>query len=181
MQISRQLNATALAVIVTCSALSGAPTLSAAHRLSATLSSPSAETESPPIVEGSKVTLEYQVTVLGAHGIDYDDVSEFVQGRHEIFPALEREVAGMRPGEEKKVKLQPEDGFGRRDEKKKMRIPRTDLPAEAKAGHVVQNEMGVFATVAAVSGATAVLDYNHPLAGKPLLVQLRIVKVVSYP
>jgi FKBP-type peptidyl-prolyl cis-trans isomerase 2 len=41
--------------------------------------------------------------------------------------------------------------------------------------------MGVFATVAAVSDATAVLDYNHPLAGKALLVELRIVKVVSYP
>ena len=49
--------------------------------------------------------------IKGDDGVDYDDVSEFVQGRHEIFPALEREVAGMRPGEEKKVKLQPEQGF----------------------------------------------------------------------
>ena len=58
---------------------------------------------SEQIVEGSKVTLQYVATALGSTGIDYGNVSEFVQGRHEIFPALEREVVGMKPGEEKKV------------------------------------------------------------------------------
>jgi len=175
MRIPNQPKATSLVVILTCSALSVAQSLSAAYRPSATFSSPG--TESPRIVEGSKVTLQYQVTVPDLNGIDYDDVSEFVQGRHEIFRALEREVAGMRPGEEKKVELTAEEGFGPRDERKKMNIPRTELPADAKTGDVVQNEAGSFATVAAVSGSTAVLDYNHPLAGKPLVVQLRIVKV----
>lgn len=176
MRIFHQPQATALAVVLTCSALSVAQSLSAAHRLSVTFSSH--EAESPPqIVEGSKVTLEYQVTVPGENRIDYDDVSEFVQGRHEIFPALELKVAGMRPGEEKKVELTAEEGFGPRDERKKMKVPRTDLPADAQAGDVIQNEVGSFATVAAVSGSTAVLDYNHPLAGRPLVVQLRIVNV----
>jgi hypothetical protein len=41
----------------------------------------------------------------------------------------------------------------------------------------VQNDLGHFATVAEVSGIMAVLDYNHPLAGKPLVVQLKILKV----
>ena len=175
MRITNPPNAISLVVILTCSALSVAQSLNAAHRLSATLLSPNIE--SPQIVEGSKVTLQYQVAVPDQNGIEYDDVSEFVQGRHEIFQALEREVAGMRPGEEKKVELTAEEGFGSRDERKKMKIPRTDLPADAKTGDVVQNEAGSFATVAAVSGSTAVLDYNHPLAGKPLVVQLRIVKV----
>jgi FKBP-type peptidyl-prolyl cis-trans isomerase 2 len=31
--------------------------------------------------------------------------------------------------------------------------------------------------VAEVSDTSAVLDYNHPLAGKPLIVQLKILKV----
>ena len=37
--------------------------------------------------------------------------------------------------------------------------------------------LGELATVAEVSDTTAVLDYNHPLAGKPLVVQLKILKV----
>lgn len=175
MRITNQPKAISLIVILTCSALSVAQSLNAAHRLSATFLSP--EIGSPRIVEGSKVTLQYQVAVPDQNGIEYDDVSEFVQGRHEIFQALEREVAGMRPGEEKKVELAAEEAFGPRDERKKMKIPKTELPADAKTGDVVQNEAGSFATVAAVSGSTAVLDYNHPLAGKPLVVQLRIVKV----
>ena len=58
---------------------------------------------SDQIMEGSKVTLQYVATTPGSIAIDYGNVSEFVQGRHEIFPALEREVVGMKPGEEKKV------------------------------------------------------------------------------
>ena len=111
-----------LVVILVCSALSVGQTLSAASRFSATFSSP--ETEASRIVDGSKVMLAYHVTVLGEHEIDYEDVSEFVQGRHEIFRALEQKVAGMRAGEAKKVELTPEEGFGARDESKKMKIPR---------------------------------------------------------
>jgi FKBP-type peptidyl-prolyl cis-trans isomerase 2 len=51
------------------------------------------------------------------------------------------------------------------------------LPPGAKQGDVVQNDLGEFATVAAVGDLAAVLDYNHPLAGKPLVVQIKILKV----
>jgi len=137
----------------------------------------SQEAESSRIVEGSKVTLQYVATVPGSTGIDYGNISEFIQGRHEIFPALEREVVGMTPGEEKKVELRPEEGFGPHDDGKKMEIPKTLLPPGAKEGDIVENDLGDFATVAEVSDTTAVLDYNHPLAGKPLVVQLKILKV----
>ena len=169
--------ATNLVVILMCSAFSVGQSLSAVSRFSATFSSPG--TEASPIVEGSKVTLEYQVTVPGEDEINYENVSEFVQGRHEIFRALERKVAGMRAGEEKQVELTAQEAFGPRDERKKMTIPKTDLPTDAQAGDVVQNEEGSFATVAAVSGSEAVLDYNHPLAGRSLVVHLRIVKVMN--
>ena len=50
----------------------------------------SQEADSSRIVEGSKVTLQYVATVPGSTGIDYGNISEFIQGRHEIFPALEQ-------------------------------------------------------------------------------------------
>jgi FKBP-type peptidyl-prolyl cis-trans isomerase 2 len=140
-------------------------------------SSRSQETESSQIVEGSKVTLQYVASVPGSTGTDYGNVSEFIEGRHEIFPALEQEVLGMKPGEEKKVELSPAEGFGPHDDRKKLDIPKTLLPFGAKEGDVVRNDAGELATVAEVSDTTAVLDYNHPLAGKPLVVQLKILKV----
>src|SRR6267143_6769407 len=140
-------------------------------------SSRSQEAESSRIVEGSKVTLQSVASVPGSTGIDYGNVSEFIQGRHEIFPALEQEVVGMKPGEEKKVELSPAEGFGPHDDGKKLNVPKTLLPPGAKEGDIVENDLGDFATVAEVADTTAVLDYNHPLAGKPLVVQLKILKV----
>jgi len=140
-------------------------------------SSRSQEDETLQIVEGSTVTLQYVASVPGSTGIDYGNVSEFIQGRHEIFPALEQEVVGMKPGEEKIVQLSPDKAFGPHDDSKKLNIPKELLPFGVEDGDVVQNDLGDFATVAEVSDTTAVLDYNHPLAGKPLVVQMKILKV----
>ena len=140
-------------------------------------SSRSQEAESSRIADGSTVTLQYVASVSGSTGIHYGNVSQFIQGRHEIFPALEREVVGMKPGEKKIVELSPSEGFGPHDDGKKMNIPKTLLPFGAKAGDVFRNDAGELATLAEVSDATAVLDYNHPLAGKPVVIQLKILKV----
>jgi hypothetical protein len=83
MRIPYSHTALGLVVIFVCSALSIEQSWSAASRFSATFSSP--ETEASRIVDGSKVLLAYHVTVLGEHEIDYEDVSEFVQGRHETL------------------------------------------------------------------------------------------------
>lgn len=133
--------------------------------------------DSDQIVEGSKVTLQYVATARGSIATDYGNVSEFIQGRHEIFPAVEREVVGMKPGEEKKVELSPRESFGPHDDSKKLIIPKTLLPLGAKAGDVLRNDAGELATVSEVGDVMAELDYNHPLAGTPLVVQIKILKV----
>lgn len=132
---------------------------------------------SDQIMEGSRVTLQYVATASGSTDIDYGNVSEFVQGQHEIFPALEQEMVGMKPGEEKKVTLSPEEAFGPHDDGKTRKIPKKLLPFGTKVGDVLQNDAGELATVAEVVDTLAVLDYNHPLAEKPLVVQLKILKV----
>lgn len=140
-------------------------------------SSRSPEAESSRVLEGSLVTFQYVATVPNSPGIDYGNVSEFIQGRHEIVSALEQEIVGMKPGEEKKVELSPEEGFGTYNAEKKMIVQKTLLPPGAKEGAIVQNALGDFATVAEVLDTMVVLDYNHPLAGKPVVVQLKILKV----
>ena len=137
----------------------------------------SPEPENSRIVEGSTATIQYKATVPASTGIDYDNVSEFIQSRHEIVLALEHAIVGMKPGEEKTVELSPQEGFGTYDNGKTMNIPKTLLPPGATKGHIVQNAQGDFATVVAVGDLMALLDYNHPLAGKPLVVQLKVLKV----
>lgn len=132
---------------------------------------------SDQIVEGSKVTLKYVATAPGPAVTDYGNVSKFVQGRHEIFPALERELLGMKAGQEKKIALSARESFGVHDDRKKMTIPKTLLLLGAKVGDVLRNDAGELATVAEVGDEMADLDYNHPLAGKPIVVQIKILKV----
>ena len=143
----------------------------------ADLSAQSPETLSPQIVEGSKVTVQYVILAPDLAPIDYGMVSEFIQGRHEVLPAVEQEVGGMKLGEEKKVVLGPEEAFGPHDDSKKVNVPKSVLPFGAKEGDVLENDHGELATVAEVSETRAVLDYNHPLAGKPVVVQLKILNV----
>jgi FKBP-type peptidyl-prolyl cis-trans isomerase 2 len=134
--------------------------------------------DSIPITDGSKVTLLYQIKVPGDDRIEVRDLSQFVQGQHQMLPALEQAVSGMRRGEKTEVKLSEDQAFGAYDSKKKSVVPTKDLPAGVKAGDIVEDRnTGQQATVTQMSDTDAVMDYNHPLAGKPLLVTLTIIDV----
>ncbi len=133
--------------------------------------------EPPRINDGSQVTVMYQITVPGEGGFEVRDVGRFVQGQHQLLPALEQVVTGMKPGDEKQVELSPEEGFGPYDLKKKKTVPRQELPAGTKEGDVLEDRTGKPATVRQLSDGSAVMDYNHPLAGKPLRVKLKVLRV----
>ena len=135
---------------------------------------------SAPITDGSKVTLLYQITVPGEERIEVRDLSQFIQGQHQMLPALEQAVSGMRRGEKAEVKLTQDQAFGAYDSNKKTVVPTKDLPAGVKTGDVLEDRStGKQATITQMSETDAVMDYNHPLAGKPLLVTLTILDVDS--
>jgi FKBP-type peptidyl-prolyl cis-trans isomerase 2 len=133
--------------------------------------------ELPRIIDGSNVTFLYQITVPGEAGFEVRDFGQFVQGRHQLLPALERVVTGMKTGDEKKVELSAEEGFGPYDAKKKKTVPKSDLPDGTKEGDVLKDRAGHEATVTQLSDRSAVMDYNHPLAGKPLSMKITILRV----
>jgi FKBP-type peptidyl-prolyl cis-trans isomerase 2 len=129
------------------------------------------------ISDGSNVTFYYQITVPGEGGFEVRDFGRFVQGQHQLLPALERVVTGMKTGDEKKVELSAEEGFGPYDARKKKTVSKSDLPAGTKEGDVLEDHAGQQATVTQISDSSAVVDYNHPLAGKPLHVKIKILRV----
>ena len=133
--------------------------------------------ENPRIIDGSNVTLLFQLAVPGEQRFEVRDVGQFVQGQHQLLPALERVVTGMKSGDETKVELSVEEAFGPYDGRKKTTVPRNDLPAQTKEGDVLEDRSGNPATVTQLSDTSAVMDYNHPLAGKPLVVNIRILRV----
>lgn len=133
--------------------------------------------ESPRIVHGSNVTVLYQIIVPGEGGFEMRVLGQFVQGRHQLPPTLERAVSGMRSGDRIKVELTAGEGFGPYDAGKRKTVPKSDLPAGTREGDVLESDAGQRVTVAQLSDRSAVVDYNHPLAGKDVVMKMMILRV----
>ncbi|MEO7859661.1 MAG: FKBP-type peptidyl-prolyl cis-trans isomerase [Nitrospirales bacterium] len=129
------------------------------------------------VQDGAKVTVRFQITPEDSPTTTYSDIEQFVQGQHAIPFGIEQQVAGMRPGEVRTFALSAEEGFGPYDETKIQTVPPAELPLDAREGDTIANPAGTTARIVRILPEKALLDLNHPLAGKPLLVSLQIVTV----
>jgi FKBP-type peptidyl-prolyl cis-trans isomerase 2 len=132
---------------------------------------------SPPISMGDKVTITFNLTVPETHFAIKDNVSEYVPGNHQLLPGLERELMGMKAGEQKHVELTPEQGFGTYERDKRKTVARDQLPEQAKIGDVYKTAHGQPFMVQELSNQQAVVDFNHPLAGKRVVFDVQVLKV----
>jgi FKBP-type peptidyl-prolyl cis-trans isomerase SlyD len=128
------------------------------------------------VIEGSIVSIEYTLTDDDGKVIDTNVGKEpltFIQGAGQIVSGLERELQGMKPGDQKKVQVKPEDGYGMPSQQAFQELPRETIPAEAQKAGVSLMAKGadgraIPIRVHEVKEKTVVVDFNHPLAGKTL-------------
>jgi FKBP-type peptidyl-prolyl cis-trans isomerase 2 len=138
----------------------------------------SAENE-PIIQDGAVVLMEFTITVPESRLVIPKNVSQFTPGHHEMLPNLEKALTGMKKGDEKRVDLSSDDAFGPYDETKKGVISAESLPPDTKPGTILTTEEGVPFVVTELSGPVASVDFNHPLAGKHLIIDVKILNVES--
>lgn len=131
------------------------------------------------------VSMAYKLTVDGEvidEARDHKAI-EFMQGHRNIIPGLEKEIAGMKVGESKSVVVVSEDGYGPVDEDAIEDIALSEFPddVEPKKGLELQMKDSKgeesFARVLTVGKDSAKLDFNHPLAGKELNFDVKIVEL----
>lgn len=109
---------------------------------------------------------------------------EFTVGDGKIIPGFERAVVGMAPGESKTVTISPDMAYGPHREELVVDVDRQCVPEnlDLKVGRFVQmrqRDGGVIqAKVTGVSEAKVTLDANHPLAGKDLTFDIKLVEIV---
>jgi FKBP-type peptidyl-prolyl cis-trans isomerase 2 len=147
------------------------------QRLSPDISGQASADNDATVDEGAKVTIAFTIFVPESNEMIPNNVGEYAPGEHQLLPALEDALMGMKPGERKRVDLQPEQAFGSYDEQKMMRVKRDMLPPAAETGRVYQTAHGQPFTIVALRDETAVVDFNHPLAGKHLVFDIEIVRV----
>ncbi len=130
-----------------------------------------------PVMDGATVLMEYTITVPEAKIIIPKNVSQFVPGHHDLLPNLEKALTGMKKGEERRVDLSADEAFGPYDESKKTVMPVDHLPSDVKPGMVLTTKEGVPFVVMNVAGGEAQVDFNHPLAGKHVIIDVKILEV----
>jgi FKBP-type peptidyl-prolyl cis-trans isomerase SlyD len=142
------------------------------------------ETEKPEKIEdGVVVTLDYTLTVEGevVDSSEEDEPIQFIQGQEHIIPGLERELYGLKIGDDKQVTLSPQDGYGEIEPEAGMDVPRgefpPEIPLEIGTGLQLKTQEGeiVNARIASITPDSVRLDFNHQLAGKELQFDVKVV------
>jgi FKBP-type peptidyl-prolyl cis-trans isomerase SlyD len=141
------------------------------------------------IADGKQVSLEYTLTLEDKSKIDSNvgkDPLVFTQGAHEIIPGLEKKLSGLKVGESKQIEVSAEEGYGpvdpqRTQEVEKMKIPEDARKVGAKLTGQGPDGRMMFAQVSEVKEDTVILDLNHPLAGKKLFFDIKVLKIEDAP
>ena len=137
------------------------------------------------IEKGSSVKIEYTLKDDKGAVLDTNAGKEalaFTQGAQQIIPGLDKALLGMKAGDSKKVTVKPEDAYGAADPKAETEVPKDALPqGAAVVGTRLlargQDGQPRPVTVKAVKETTVLLDLNHPLAGKTLFFDVKVVSV----
>ncbi|MDR1889476.1 MAG: FKBP-type peptidyl-prolyl cis-trans isomerase [Zoogloeaceae bacterium] len=135
----------------------------------------------------SYLTLHYRVAAVDGE----DFVSTFgmspstlQMGSGQLAECLEQRLIGLAEGERRVVELTPEEAFGVTNPQLFERIARTALPSDVA---LVENSVLEFSTPdgARFSGflrqlddTHALVDFNHPLAGKTIRFEVEIIAVL---
>ena len=141
------------------------------------------------VKDGSVVSLQYTLAGEDGKTIESNKGKEplkYTQGQHQIVPGLEREIAGMKVGGEKHVKVKPEDGYGPVNPNAFQEVPKEKVPPEGlKVGTVLaakgpQGQV-VPVRIHEIKDKTVVVDLNHPMAGKTLVFDVKVLDIQSAP
>ncbi len=137
------------------------------------------------ITDGCTVTIDYTMTIDGGEIVDTTqdtDPLTYTQGEGEIIAGLERMLLGLEKGGSLDIDVAAAESFGESDPEALIEIPKTDLPPEAmEIGAQLQGQgpqgQAIEGSVVEVRENSAVVDFNHPLAGKTLHFSVTVVDV----
>ena len=137
------------------------------------------------ISEGLTVSMEYTVALEDKKVVDTNVGGKplvFIQGSHQIIPGVEKAILGMKVGESKSIIVSPEEAYGPVVKKAFVEVQRKKVPEKAwKVGAQVQGRgvqgQIVRGRVVEIKEDTATIDFNHPLAGKTLHFDVKILDI----
>jgi len=133
---------------------------------------------------GKFVSLTYSISDGNGQVMEQSDVpvSYIHGGEVELIGSMDKAITGKQAGDNIQVKVPPSDGFGDHDPELTFTDDINNVPPEfRKMGAEVQmkNESGENKTfyVSKIENGKLTIDGNHPLAGKELVINIKILEV----
>ncbi|MBI3899737.1 MAG: peptidylprolyl isomerase [Gammaproteobacteria bacterium] len=131
------------------------------------------------------VSLHYTLKDDSGEVLDSSSGNEplaYLHGHGNIIPGLEKALEGTTVGHKSKVSVAAADGYGEKNDELIFEAPRehfpTDMKLEEGARVYAEGPQGpVSFAVVKLTDTGAVLDGNHPLAGKTLHFDVEVVEV----
>jgi FKBP-type peptidyl-prolyl cis-trans isomerase SlyD len=110
---------------------------------------------------------------------DYQPLG-FTVAAGQMIKGFDSGVVGMAVGDEKTLVIPPEDAYGVHHEDKVQTIPVAELTRAGitpVVGEKVSTSQGQTATITNVTDTDVVIDFNHELAGKTLVFDIKLVSI----
>ncbi len=107
----------------------------------------------------------------------------FVLGEGQVIPGFEAAVEGMTEGDEKTTTIESERAYGPRREELLLEVGLDKMPEEVEpeVGQPLQMRTAdgqtVQVAITEVTDEHVVVDANHPLAGRDLTFDIKLVKI----
>ena len=141
------------------------------------------------VVDGDKIKVEYTGSYDGGEVFDSSvgkDPLEFQVGAHQVVPGFEKAVLGRNLNEEFTIRLEPEEAYGPYHPEGVQQVPRDQLPSdlEPQVGMMLQLQQQhgdhthpIPAWITKVDDKEVTIDMNHPMAGKTLNFNMKVVGI----
>ena len=136
------------------------------------------------IETGMSVTLHFSLVLEDGHIIDSNFESEpatFSVGDGNLLPGFESILMGLVNGDEREFTIPPEQAFGQHNPQNVQAVERGNFDQEELelgAMFSFQNGDGELpGVIVDVDDDEVVIDFNHPLAGKNIIFQVKIIDI----
>ena len=136
------------------------------------------------VSNGKVISLEYTLKLEDGEVVDTNVGKApltYTQGANQIIPGVESAVQGMEVGQAKQAVVPPMEGYGDPDPDAFHEVPKEKLPQEIQVGTQLHGKDStgreIRPIVSEIKDETVLLDFNHPLAGKTLYFDLKVINI----
>jgi FKBP-type peptidyl-prolyl cis-trans isomerase 2 len=101
----------------------------------------------------------------------------FTVGAGQMIKGFDEGVVGMSVGEEKILKIPPEEAYGEYNEDLSREFPVEAVNFTPEVGMQLATDTGLRGIITKVNTDNFVVDFNHELAGKTLIFEIKVVSM----